>query len=222
MSDLVSVVRVDLHETFGKKQFLVLAAALLLAVAVMASIGGGGGGGASVALPMLGVPGLMLGMTPINQAEQCGNRLFGVLPVNRRTVISGHFLAGIATVVGLLALGGGMLALAALATGQAMGEVLGSLVGLLVVLLIVYAVVTPMSLRFGARNAGIVLVLAFGFVVAASGFWYSMSGSGVASSDQPSGEPLWGLLAGGAALLTLVVLALSYLVSVRIYEHQDH
>ncbi|MDO5498949.1 MAG: ABC-2 transporter permease [Propionibacteriaceae bacterium] len=218
MSDhaLTPLIRLDLRSLFVTGRMWLVFLAVVSAVSLIA--------GAEMALPMAAAGGLLTATTVFATDETYRLRLlYGALPIRRRTVIVGHYLTLGLVTVGMVAVGFGVGATAAIVRGTSVADVAIGAAPALAVLLFMTALMVPVYVRFGTRAASIILVSAL----------MGVFGIGMAIGDLPGVEPIaaqvlavlsaadwWALAAlpiAGAALL-----AVSCVISIGIYQRQDH
>lgn len=215
MSDLAPMVRLDLLTLIASRRMLLVYVMLVCFFSFM--------GGWSFALPMIGVAGVVTCLNLFSIAEANNlRRLYGALPVRRRTVMTSHYLvtAGLTVV----AIGVGLLvtAIAALMRGESLVELGVSGAATLGALLLVLAFLVLAYVKWGTTMGawlGLILVL-----VVSGGILLSGDVIGPLLVDA-LGPTLVGLgSAVGWLLLALAVVAqvASWWVAVRIYERQDH
>lgn len=179
-------------------------------------------GQAAVSLPMAAAVALSLSLSIFYAHATYGlPRLYGTLPVRRSTVIVSHYLVASGLFVAVIASAGVMIVIGALLRGEpAVGSLLA--VGVVFgVLSLVTAPQLPVIIRFGPETARVVLLIVAGVValaIVALGF-LGRGGriEAVLSSDLP-----WAWLVGGIVSVGVVAWGLSLLVSLRIYQSQDH
>ena len=212
MSDLAPMVRLDLHSLVAQRRmfliFVVMSAAFAFA------------GGVTFSMPLLAVVGMMIGLSLFGTAETNKlTMLYGSLPVRRRTVMVSHYLvaAGMTTlaiVIGMLFAG-----VASVVRGESAEGLLMSGVAVVGALFVVLSFMIPLQVRFGAMTGSFVALAVTMVISGIVGFGLGQEAlAGLLASLNAAGP--W--LVAGLVAVGLVGLAVSVLVSIRIYERQDH
>lgn len=212
MSDLAPMLRLDLHSLVAQRRmfaiFIVMSAVFAFA------------GGVTFSMPLLAVVGMMIGLTLFGTAETNKlTTLYGSLPVRRRTVMVSHYLvaAGMTTlaiVIGMLFAG-----VASVVRGESAEGLLMSGVAVVGALFVVLSFMIPLQVRFGAMTGSFVALAVTMVISGIVGFGLGQEAlAGLLASLNAAGP--W--LVAGLVAVGLVGLAVSVLVSIRIYERQDH
>lgn len=216
MSEVRSLMRVDALQIRSYWKFMIAAALFVLVFVLTGNI--------TVATPIAGTIGLMVAMGPISNAEVTGtDRLYGTLPVSRRSVVKAHYAVGISCLlmVAVVLLAGGI---GALVTHADTGEGVVAALGLTLALIVIFALYAPIMMRFGSRAGGIILILTFGLVGVLGGTVLSLLGqvTGLDGVAFPNDFPMEAWVGSLFVLVAVVTVVVSYAVAVRIYERQDH
>ena len=162
----------------------------------------------------------MIGLSLFGTAETNKlTMLYGSLPVRRRTVMVSHYLvaAGMTTlaiVIGMLFAG-----VASVVRGESAEGLLMSGVAVVGALFVVLSFMIPLQVRFGAMTGSFVALAVTMVISGIVGFGLGQEAlAGLLASLNAAGP--W--LVAGLVAVGLVGLAVSVLVSIRIYERQDH
>lgn len=146
--------------------------------------------------------------------------LYGALPVSRRTVITSHY----AMAVGFLAVAaaiGGVIGAVAAPPGDRLDACWAALAAL-GLMWVVWSVEAPITITWGARKAGQVIMGGV-FLVGGLGFLVAQWNGGEAASAAPREVPssMIPLLSAVSVAVGAAALVASWFVAVRIYERHD-
>ena len=175
----------------------------------------------AVGLPMLGVGFAIVPLQLFNADEAYGlRRLYGALPLRRRDVINSRYLLNVSFLLIAVVLVYAMV----LASGQA-GEpgMLLAPIWMGISLSIFPAVQVPMAIKFGPTKAmwtivvPVALLMVIGYVIMSSpGAQAALAPALTWAIANPAG------ITGIGALLAIIGLVASWLITQRIYAAQDH
>lgn len=162
----------------------------------------------SGAYEMLSFSFLFLCMLPYYLMQLTPEVIFLILPCDRKLIVTERYL----TV--LLALIPGLILILACALSG--GSIIIPILQMSSCLTIL-AILLPLVLRFGAVKARLFTILMFALFFGSSG---AIVG-GLMGSEVPEPGQMLKLTAWGALAVSLVLLGISYLVSLRIYERRE-
>lgn len=213
-SALAPMVRMDLLNLRQQRRFV----GIFLAIAVVSTWASGSQQG----LVTVMVFALML---PLNLLQIDQNArlpmLYGGLPLRRRTVIASHYVVAAMMLASTAVAGVALVGVDAVTGRGAWTEGLGSVGGTVLFLTLALAIMLPLALRFGTQTASLILMAGTAvlilLVTAVPTVRDRLSGAAAWLAPLP---PAWGVAMG--AIVMVGALVASYLVSVRIYEGQDH
>lgn len=212
MSELLLMLRLDVETLSSTRRMLVVFIGLCCLFAAV--------GGASFALPLIAMAAVFTGLSLFGAVE--ANRLtllYGSLPLRRRTVVVSHYVITVLMTLVAVGLGVAVTAVASLLRREPLTDLAASGVGVLGMLFLVLGILIPAYVRWGTKSGAWValgLVLAVS-AIAAFGQRLPMVAEVVRSVAGLGNMAVWGVLVIG-----LAVLALSAIVSIRIYQRQDH
>lgn len=211
---LVPMIRLDLLSVVATGRTWLIFLAVVAGVSLAA--------GAEMAMPMAAAGGMLLALTLFTMDETYGLRaLYGGLPLRRRTVIVGHYAVMALLVVATTLYGFAAAILAARLRGTESASLVLGLAPTIGVQLLLAGLFAPMYLAFGARKGAAVLMTAM----------MALFGVVMLAQDLPGVRRVGPLLAGLAAgpwlhivmpAVGLVAFVASCLVSIGVYERQDH
>lgn len=182
-------------------------------------------GGPQAALPLFMATGMILAANIISQDELYRlNGLYGTLPLSRRAVITSHYLVGIALQITCIILAVGAVTTANYWKGT---EIQSEIVMTVVSMSLITAFFTlqvPLQIKFGSQRAPLLFI---GII-----FLLAISGKIVWEAVQPDPTLLetalswivdnrWMVVVAIIGILA-VLLSVSWAVTVRLYERQDH
>ena len=221
MRELGSMLRIDLDHLRGVFLLGGLMAFFWVIPGLLLGMLGEGRQSFSISVPLLSLflVVLMLVLFQVGRVERA-DILYDILPLRRRTVIiSGYLVLLVLSFLFEIAVAAMMLAMPMAGVNVGADWPVAVLVSL-VAALFGFAIAAPLIVRFGGRNGGIVIFS----ILAVTALGVDAMGHAAFPGAPPpllTGwlplEGLWVLLAAG-----LAAYAVSLLVSIRIYERQDH
>lgn len=215
MTNLWSMMELDLRAVFGGNVRTLAFLGLVLVAAALF-------GGTAMGVPMAATVASILSLNVFTADSLHGlTRLHGSLPVARRTVITSHFLVALGLMLTIVA---GAVTLAALGD-TVRGEPSDALLtGLLLfgVLSVVIAAQFPFQVRYGHQPARVILIALMGVVALGFVFVATVGATFLETLETGSAEGSLTVFPWLVAGIAVVVWVVSYAVSRRIYERQDH
>lgn len=174
------------------------------------------GRGSSWALYAMLMLSIFLGTIPKADETSKWNQYCEILPLSRKTVATSYYVVSYSVLALAIILYAVLASIVYLAAG-AEGAILENALLMLVISFLMTAFSLPLELKFGFQKAPIVQMI---LVTLAVGVALTVFGNGAKAIEWPVRINRAAVLCG-TLLLTLVLVLVSWMISVRIYEHKE-